>query len=135
MKKEGSKSEGEKGERRCFDLEDRFINLAAEICKIAESIPRTRTGNHVANQLIRSGTAPASNYGEAQGAESRRDFIHKLKICLKELRETMVWMKFLERINYSGNEQFGHIISEVNELIAIIVKSIATAQKNVLKNS
>ena len=118
---------------RRFDLEDRFIDLAVVLCAIAEKLPASRVGNHVSGQLIRCGTAPASNYGEAQGAESRRDFIHKLKICLKELRETLVWLKFIDRMNLDNTEDFQNSIKEVNELISILVKSIATAQKNITR--
>ena len=77
---------------RKFDLEDRLIDFAIRIINIAESLPKTKVGNHIAGQLIRSGTSPAPNYGEAQGPESRSDFIHKMKISLKELRETRIWL-------------------------------------------
>jgi len=77
---------------RIYDLEERLIEFAVQIIRTVESLPRTRVGNHIAGQLVRSGTSPASNYGEAQSAESRSDFIHKMKICLKELRETKVWL-------------------------------------------
>lgn len=73
-----------------FDLEDRLINFAVRIAEIVESLPNTRAGNHIAGQLIRSGTSPALNYGEAQSAESRSDFIHKIKVVLKELRESSI---------------------------------------------
>ena len=70
-------------------LEDRLIDFAVIIVGVVEALPNSMGGNHIANQLIRSGTSPAPNYGEAQSAESRKDFIHKMKISLKELRETM----------------------------------------------
>ena len=73
-----------------YDLEDRLIEFAVRIIALIESLPKTKVGKHVGGQLLRSGTSPAPNYGEAQGAESRSDFIHKMKICLKELRETRV---------------------------------------------
>ncbi len=79
-------------ETRTFDLEDRLIDFAVRIVRTAESLPKTKVGNHIAGQLIRCGTSPAPNYGEAQSAESRSDFIHKMKVCLKELRETRVWL-------------------------------------------
>jgi four helix bundle protein len=75
-----------------FDLEKRLIDFAVRVIGVVEALPGTRAGNHVANQLVRCGTSPAPNYAEAQSAESRNDFIHKLKICLKELRETRVWL-------------------------------------------
>ncbi len=77
---------------RTFDLQDRLIDFAVEIIRIADSLPITKVGNHIAGQLIRCGTSPAPNYGEAQSAESRSDFIHKMKVCLKELCEIRVWL-------------------------------------------
>jgi len=73
---------------RIFDLEDRLIDFSVSVIKIADQLPKTYTGKHLGAQIVRSGTSPALNYGEAQSAESRRDFIHKMKISLKELRET-----------------------------------------------
>ena len=73
-----------------FDLEDRLIDFAVRVIRTAESLPKTKVGRHIAGQLVRCGTSPAANYGEAQSAESRSDFIHKIKICLKELREARV---------------------------------------------
>ena len=73
-----------------YDLEDRLIEFSLLIIDIVEKLPNTRAGNHIGGQLIRCGTSPAFNYGEAQVAESRDDFIHKMKICLKELKETLI---------------------------------------------
>ncbi len=84
-------------ESKSFDLEERLIDFAVRIIRTSESLPKTRVGNHIAGQLIRSGTSYAPNYGEAQSAESRVDFIHKMKICLKELRETKVWLLMIRR--------------------------------------
>ena len=75
------------------DLEDGLVDFAVRIINVVEALPTSKAGNHIAGQLIRSGTAPAPNYGEAQSAESRKDFIHKMKIALKELRETLIWLK------------------------------------------
>lgn len=83
-----------------FDLEDRLIDFGVRIIQLTESLPKAKAGRHIAGQLIRSGTSPAPNYGEAQGAESRSDFIHKMKVCLKELRETKVWLKMIVRANF-----------------------------------
>ncbi|HMN47499.1 MAG TPA: four helix bundle protein [Ignavibacteriaceae bacterium] len=80
-----------------FDLEDRLIDFAVLIIEISENLNNTRAGNHISGQIIRSGTSPALNYGEAQSAESRNDFIHKLKVLLKELRETLVALKIIKR--------------------------------------
>ena len=74
---------------RKYDLEERLISFAIRMMTIAEGLPQTKSGIHLAGQLTRSGTSPALNYGEAQGAESKRDFVHKMRIILKELRETL----------------------------------------------
>ena len=101
---------------RKFDLEDRLIDFAVAIIKVAEALSKSYAGNHLAGQLTRSGSSPALNYGEAQSAESRNNFIHKMKVALKELRETNSCLKI--------------ILIECNELISIFVKSIETAKKN-----
>jgi four helix bundle protein len=77
---------------RKYDIEERLIDFAVRIIRTAESLPKTKAGNHIPGQLTRCGTSPAPNYGEAQSAESIADFIHKMKLCLKELRETRVWL-------------------------------------------
>jgi four helix bundle protein len=84
------------GSSRRQDLEDRLIEFAVSVCTIARQLPRDELGSHVARQLIRSSTSPAANYAEAQGAESKRDFVHKMRICLKELRETLVWLTLVD---------------------------------------
>jgi len=114
-----------------FDLEDRLINFAVLILNISESLPESKGSTHLAGQLMRSGTAPALQYGEAQSAESRRDFIHKMKIALKELRETLICLKILERKNYLKSKDFlAKALNENIELISIFVKSIHTATRN-----
>jgi len=80
-----------------YNLEKRLIDFAVRIINVFEALPNTRAGNHIAGQLVRCGTSPAPNYGEAQSAESCNDFIHKIKIVLKELRETRVWLKIIQR--------------------------------------
>ena len=94
-------------------------------------MPDTRIANHVAGQLLRCGTSPAPNYGEAQAAESRGDFIHKMKISLKELRETLVWFLLIQRKPLlEPKEELDPILKECNELTAIFVASIGTATRN-----
>ena len=88
---------GEVMSERTFDLEDRLVEFAVLVIDVVDGLPKTRAGNHIAGQLIRSGTSPAPNYGAAQSAESRKDFIHKMKVSLKELRETLVWLKIIRR--------------------------------------
>jgi four helix bundle protein len=114
-----------------FDLEERLIDFAVLIIEITESLNNTRAGNHISGQLVRSGTSPALHYGEAQSAESRNDFIHKLKILLKELRESLVALKIIKRVSLTKKlETVEKGISECNELISIFVKSIDTAKRN-----
>ena len=114
-----------------FDLEERLIRFAAIIIKLAETLPNSPIGNHMKGQIVRSGTSPALNYGEAQSAESKKDFIHKMSVCLKELRETFVALKI---IKYSDLTKTVDLLEECfienNELISIFVKSIETAKKN-----
>ena len=114
-----------------FDLEERLVEFAVAILKIADGMPKTFAGQHLSGQLTRSGTSAALNYGEAQGGESSRDFIHKIKIVLKELRETLVCLKIIHRSGlHSAPDQIAFAIKECNELVAIFVKSAKTAQAN-----
>ena len=113
-----------------FDLQDRLINFAVRIIKLVEYLPNSKVGNHIRSQIIRSGTSPASNYGEAQSAESRSDFVHKLKISLKELRETEVWLKIVIKSNLIEDKRLEPLLKENNELISILFKSIQTAKQN-----
>ena len=117
--------------RQKYDLQDRFIDYAVRIIKLLESLPETKAGKHICSQILRSGTSPAPNYGEAQGAESKADFIHKLKIALKELRETEVWLKIIVRAKMiQPSEEMDSLLKETDELISIVFKSIDTAKKN-----
>src|SRR5436190_21287806 len=113
---------------KVYDLEDRLLDYAVRIIRLVEALPSTRTGNHVAGQLLRSGTAPLPNHGEAQAGESRADFIHKLKICLKELRESRRWLRLIARVPLiSKPEKLEYLLSETEELIRIFDASIRTA--------
>ena len=101
-----------------IDLENRLIAFAVHIIQLVEKLPNTRTGNHLANQLVRSGTSPALNYGEAQSAESRKDFVHKLKIVLKELRESQICLKIiLQSKIYPSNDELNILIAENEALL------------------
>jgi four helix bundle protein len=116
---------------RKYDLEDRLLEYSSRIIKIVEKLPNNRAGNHVAGQLLRSGTSPYANHGEAQAAESSKDFIHKMSICLKELRESKRWLKLIKRVPLVKNpDRMGEILKETEELIKIFVSSIRTAEKN-----
>ncbi len=116
-----------------FDLEERLIDFAVSIADIVEALPSTRLGNYIAGQIVRSGCSPALNYGEAQSAESRNDFIHKMKIILKELRESLISLKIIERKSLWNPDKISEAKGECNQLISIFVKSIETAKKNNLK--
>ena len=113
------------------DLEERLIKFAVLIVEIVGSMTNDKAANHLAGQLLRSGTSPALNYGEAQSAESRRDFIHKIKIVLKELRESNICLDIIYRSKlYNAKDKILLGLGESNELIAIFVKSVETSQKN-----
>ena len=121
-------------EQRNHDLQERLVEFAIRVLNVVESLPNSRVGNHVAGQLLRSGTSPAPNYDEAQSAESRKDFIHKMKVALKELRETFVWLLIIQRKPLiEPLDMLSSLIVENNELISIFVASITTAQKNLEK--
>jgi four helix bundle protein len=115
---------------RAYDLEDRLVALVGVTCRIVTELPPDRVAGHIAGQLTRCSTSPAANYAEARGAESRRDFVHKMKVCLKELRETMVWLKLLRTLEIRGPAAVEEAIAETDELIAIFVTGIATARRN-----
>jgi four helix bundle protein len=117
--------------KRVFDLEERLLGFASAVIDISENLPDTRPGNHVAGQLLRSGTSPFANHGEAESAESPDDFIHKLKICLKELRETRRWLRLIHLKGWMGEDtQLQRTLVEVEELTRIFVASIRTAKQN-----
>jgi len=119
------------GTARKFDLEDRLLAFASAVIDLSESLPATRAGNHVAGQVLRSGTSPYPNHGEAEAAESRDDFIHKLKICLKELRETRRWARLIKRKAWLKAEPtLLFVLGECEELIRIFHSSIQTAKRN-----
>jgi four helix bundle protein len=114
-----------------YDLEDRLLDFAAKIVELTESLPKTRAGNHIAGQLLRCGTSSLSNHGEVEAAESRRDFLHKLRICLKELRETKRWLRLVGRLKkFGAPANFSSCLNEVEELIRIFVASVRTTERN-----
>jgi four helix bundle protein len=112
-------------------LQERLIDLAVRVVRLTAALPTSRTGNHVGGQLVRSGTAPAPNYAEAMDAESRADFVHKAKIVLKELRETHVWLRIIEKSELlKPASRIRPLLTECNELISIFVASVRTAKTN-----
>ncbi len=111
-----------------YDLEERLLDYSVGIIRLVEMFPATRAGKHVAGQLLRSGTAPLPNHGEAQAAESPDDFVHKLKLCLKELRETWRWLRLAEKVPLAPQPALKPLLKETDELIRIFVASIKTSR-------
>ena len=122
----GAKNTQSKGD----GLEERLINFAVRVIKLTASLPKTPAGKHIAGQILRSGTSPAPNYGEARGAESHADFVHKLGIVLKVLNETSIWLRIIERSELLKAELLKEIIEENQELCRIFTSSHRTARAN-----
>ena len=111
-------------------LEDRLLEFGARCGKVVDALPDSRLGHHVAGQLVRCGTSPAPNYAEACAAESRNDFVHKLSIVLKELRESRVWLKACIKFELLPPAGLAPLIDECKQLMNMMGKSIATAKSN-----
>jgi four helix bundle protein len=116
-----------------YNLEDRLVKFACMCLDVCDLLPSSKAGQNLEHQLSRSGTAPALLYGEAQAAESRNDFIHKMKIALKELRESRVNLRIIKEKPIASHEKIDITFKEVNELVVIFTTSIETAKKNQLK--
>jgi four helix bundle protein len=112
-----------------YDLEERLLNFAVSIIQLVERLPASKAGSHVAGQLLRSGTSPLSNHGEAEAAESPAYFVHKLKLCLKELRETWRWLRLAHRVPLVEQKVIAPVLKETDELIRIFVASIKTSSQ------
>lgn len=121
-------AQGEKKPR--FDLEDRLLEFSARIIRLVDALPNTRAANHLAGLLLRCGTSPYGNHGEVEAAESRKDFVHQLKICLKELKETRRWLRLACESSIISATKTAAILDETEELIRIFFSSIRTAEKN-----
>jgi four helix bundle protein len=120
---------------RAFDLEDRLLDFAARIIRVSESMKPSPAWRHVGDQLLRSGTSPFANHGEAEGAESLNDFVHKLRIYYKELRESRRWMRLAQRADLLDQpERLTPLLDEAEELIRIFAASLPTADKKRKKN-
>ena len=116
---------------KIYNLEDRLVEYSCRMIDVVEALPGTRAGNYIASQLIKSCISPTFNYGEVQGAESRNDFIHKLGVVLKELKECRTALKIIRRKELiKPVKRTDGVIKETEEIIAIIAKSIETAEKN-----
>ncbi|MBI5768330.1 MAG: four helix bundle protein [Verrucomicrobia bacterium] len=114
-----------------YDLEERLLEFSVRVIRVTESMDHSRAGNHVADQLLRSGTSPYGHHGEAEGAESRDDFVHKLKVGYKELRETRRWLRLVHRTPLVAKpDLLNDILAEAEELVRIFAASIRTAKTN-----
>ncbi len=125
--------EKSKGDRDVpkYDLEERLLDYSAAIIRLTEKMMKTRAGNHIGGQILRAGTSPLFNHGEAQAAESPKDFIHKLRVCLKELRETQRGLRLITRVPLiEEHTDIEPLLTETDELIRIFVSSIRTAESN-----
>jgi four helix bundle protein len=111
------------------DLSERLLDFAARIGNVVDALPDTRLGRHIASQIVRSGTSAGPNYEEGRAGESRADFIHKLSICLKELRESRFWLRLTIKSNLVPKLKMANILDECEQLMKIIGKSITTAKR------
>jgi four helix bundle protein len=125
-----AKGHSTNGELR--DIDDRLLEFSARVGKVVDALPDTRLGRHVAGQLVRCGTSPGANYSEACVAESRRDFIHKVKVVLKELRESRYWLRLIRKAELLPEKRIGALHDESDELCKIIGKSVVTAKAKLL---
>lgn len=123
-------SEGRGAERKGADIEERLLEFAVRVGKAIDALPDTRLGRHIAGQLVRSGTSPAPNYAEACAAESKKDFIHKLAIVLKELRESSVRIRLIVKSELIPEQRLELLRDECDQLCKIIAKSLVTAKSN-----
>jgi four helix bundle protein len=119
------------GKRRTYDLEDRLLEYAAMVIRLVERLPKTRAANHIGGQLTRSGTSPMPNHREAQAAESKVDFVHKFKVVLKELHESLGWLKLIARVPLLPPKEVQPLIQETEELVKIFSSSIRTARARI----
>ena len=112
------------------ELLQRLINFAARVGKVVDALPDSRMGRHIGSQLVRSGTSPVPNYEEGCAAESRADFVHKLSIALKELRESRTWIRLIIKTEMLPEHRLGELLDECDQLCRIIAQSIVTAKQN-----
>jgi four helix bundle protein len=123
-----SSQNGEKNMSDRRDLQQRLLEYAVRIIRLVESLPKTLTGRRIADQLLRSGSSVGANYEEARGAESREDFVHKLQIALKELRESNYWLRLVSSARLLPPDRLAGIIDESNQLRALLSKAVATTK-------
>ncbi len=113
------------------DLEERLLSYGARIIRLVESLPKTLVGRRIGDQLLRCGTSAGANYEEARGAESREDFVHKLQIALKELRESNYWLRLLVKAGKVPNDRLADLVDESTQLRAMLSKAVATAKSKI----
>ncbi len=116
-------------EEKANQISERLLNYGIEIIKLTIKLNKTEVGKHIANQLLRSATSAGANYEEACGAQSMADFIHKLQIVLKEMRESLYWLKLIQKSETLKDKNLNDIVSETKQLNNIIAKSVITAKK------
>ena len=129
----GNKNSQSQCEKKNFQspadkLEERLTHFAVRIVRLSGSLPRTSAGKHIAGQILRSGTSPAPNYGEARGAETHADFVHKLRIVLKELNEIAIWLRIIERGRIVQTELLADVMQENKDLCRFFTASLKTAR-------
>jgi four helix bundle protein len=129
MKRENPKNDCNM-EKKSFDLEDRLVDFACKCLDVCELLPGTKAGQNLEYQLSKSSTATALIYGEAQAAESRADFLHKMRMVLKEIKETRINLKIIKRKPVLVHQKVDIAYNEANELMAIFIKSVETAKEN-----
>lgn len=115
---------------KAVEMEERLLDFAVRVGAVVDALPDTRMGRHIAGQLIRCGTSPAPNYAEADGAESKNDFIHKLGIVFKELRESRIWIQLIIKARLLTDQRMSALLDECERLCNIIAKSLITAKAN-----
>ena len=115
-------------QNRSSELSERLLNFASNVIKLVIALDNTATGRHVGGQLARSATSAGANYEEACGAESRADFVHKMQLVLKELRESLYWLRLIEKLGLKTTSNSKALVQEANELANIVAKSILTAK-------
>src|SRR5438309_7367676 len=128
MTNEGQGAGRTGSQSKADELEERLIDFAVRVVKLSAALPRTSAGKHIAGQILRSGTSQAPNYGEARGAESHADFVHKLRIVLKELNETAIWLRIIERGRIVQTELLADVMQENKDLCRIFTASLKTAR-------
>jgi four helix bundle protein len=120
--------EGTDGRRPGKEISGRLLDFATEALALSNRMGRTASGRYVANQLVRAACSAGANYQESRGAESRADFIHKMHIVLKELRESLYWLTLVERSRLVTGESVSALVTEADELVSILVRALVTAK-------